>query len=738
MRRAMGIVIGVILATMVLWIMTGISQAQEEKQEKKAVKIGEVVVSATRGEKDISDVPASVDVVTKEEIEKREIMTVDQSLNTLPGVFDRRGKGLMDTQASITLRGIPNQNRTLILRDGIPLNNAYTGDVQWGGLAPEDIERIEVVKGPFSSLYGGNAMGGVVNIITKMPEKREFILKGGYGSSWNRGQAADDLQKYYLSYGDKIKDKLSLFLSYGWKGTNGYPTDLNVQSSRPPAGITGWSPTTDNQGNPRYLIGDKGDNRWWDDNLNVKAQYSFSRETKLNLSFLRTRYKYVYEDPHTFLKDAAGNPIFSYGTVQESSFLAGLGYGAQNIYNASFQTEVSVVKAKVSLGLARQDSPWYITPDTSATRGGGPGTLSETPSENYYADLQFDIPIWERQILTFGGSFRYDWADTQEHRVSYWNDEKSTTSLTFQSRGRNRTYAFFIQDEIRIIENLTAYLGFREDWWETYDGYSNSVGAAGFPKTFDSRNASSFNPKVALVYKPFEQTTLRTSAGKAFRAPTVYELYRTWVSSSGVTYAGNPDLKPETTVSWDIGCEQGLWKGAKIKGAYFENYLSDLIYRNSITPTFLQNSNVGEATVKGVEVEAEQRFDHWLRVFGSFTWNDAKVTKNDPRPQIVGQRLTFMPQWLYSLGVDFTKGPFSAYLVGRYASKVYSNDQNLDTVEKVYGSYDPYFIADATVSYKITNWAKISLSVNNIFDADYFYYYKTPGRSWFGELTLQY
>ena len=249
---------------------------------------------------------------------------------------------------------------------------------------------------------------------------------------------------------------------------------------------------------------------------------------------------------------------------------------------------------------------------------------------------------------------------------------------------------------------------------------------------------SSFNPKAALVYKPFEQTTLRVSAGKAFRAPTVYELYRTWVSSSGVTYAGNPDLKPETTVSWDIGCEQGLWKGAKIKGAYFENYLSDLIYRNSITPTLLQNSNVGEATVKGVEMEAEQRFGNWLRVFGSFTWNDAKVTKNDPRPQIVGQRLTFMPQWLYSLGVDFTKGPFSTYLVGRYASKVYSNDQNLDTVEKVYGSYDPYFIADATVSYKITNRAKISLSVNNIFDADYFYYYKTPGRSWFGELTLQY
>jgi iron complex outermembrane receptor protein len=733
MRRGVRIFIGVILSIMSLWVMAAISQAQEEG----TIKLGEVVVTATRGEKDISDAPASVDVVNKEEINKRSIFNVDQSLNALPGVFDRRGKGMMDIQSSISLRGVPDQKRTLILMDGMPLNNAYTGDVQWGGLNPENVEKIEVVKGPFSSLYGGNAMGGVVNIITPMPEKREFTAKAGYGSSWTRGEAMDDLQRYYLSYGDKIKDKLSLFLSYGWKGTNGYPTDLDVQSSRPPAGITGWSPTTDNQGNPRYWIGDKGDNRWWDDSLNVKAGYAFSKESKLDMSFLRTQYKYVYEDPHTFLQNAAGSPVYAYGTVRESSFLSGLGYSDQNIYSASFQTAVAIVKAKVSLGLAHQE-PWYITPDSTATRNGGPGTLAETTGENYYGDIQFEVPVWERQILTFGGSFRHAWADTKEHRVSYWKDENSATALTYQSRGTDRTFALFVQDEIHILENLTAFLGFRQDWWETYDGFANSVGAADFPKTYDSRDASSFNPKGALVYKPFEQTTLRASAGKAFRAPTVYELYRTWVSSSGVTYAGNPDLEPETTVSWDIGCEQGLWNGAKIKGSYFENYLKDLIYRTSISPTLRQNANVGKAKVKGVEIEAEQRFGKWLRLFGSFTWNDSQVTENEANPEIVGKRLTFMPEWMYSLGVDFTKGPVSAYLIGRYVSKVYQNDQNLDTVDKVYGSYDPYFLADAKISYKFLKFVTVSLSVNNIFDKDYFSYYKAPGRSWFGELTLQY
>jgi iron complex outermembrane receptor protein len=296
----------------------------------------------------------------------------------------------------------------------------------------------------------------------------------------------------------------------------------------------------------------------------------------------------------------------------------------------------------------------------------------------------------------------------------------------------------FLQDEVKILENLTAYLGAREDYWQTFDGYANSVGAAGYPQTFDSRDSSSFNPKAALVYKPFEETTLRTSAGKAFRPPTVNELYRTWTSTSGVTYQSNPNLNPETTVSWDIGGEQGLWKGAKIKGAYFENYLSDLIYLNSMSPTLQQYVNVGGARVRGVELGVEQRFGNWLRLFGSFTWNDATVTKNDLKPQIVGSRLTYMPEYQWNVGVDATLGPVSGYLIGRYVSKVYSNDQNLDTYNNVYGSYDPYYLVDASISYKIVKFLTASFAVNNIFDQQYFYYYKAAGRSWFGELTLHY
>ncbi len=706
--------------------------------QEKTASLEEIVVTATRTEKELETAPGSVSVVTKDDMEKRNIKTVDEALNTVSGVFDRRGKGLMDTMSAITLRGIPSQQRTLILMDGITLNDSYSGGVRYGGMAVEDVERIEVVKGPFSSLYGGYAMGGVVNIITKMPEKRGFTLKTGYGSSWDRGDAMDDLRKFYLSYGDKIKDKFSLFVSYGYKTANGYPSDFNVQSSQPTAGITGWSYTTNNQGQTRYIIGDKGDNRWWDDNITLKAGYDFSKTSKVNLSFIRTRYEYNYDEPHSYLKNSSGNPVWSYGSVKESSFLSGSGGREQNIYSMGYETVFGDVKAKISLGLVEQEKSWYVTPDSTATRSGGAGKVSEPPSKAYTADVQFTIPLLERHIVTFGGSVKYGEADAKDTNLTNWRDETSKNTLSYQAKGNNRTYALFVQDEIIILKNLTAYIGFRQDWWETEDGYVNQVGTAGYPKEYDSRNASAFSPKAAIVYKPFEKTTLRTSIGKAFRPPTIYELYRTWTASSGTTYAGNPDLKPETTTSWDIGIEQGLWKGAKVKVAYFENEMEDLIYRKRVTATYQELINAGKAESKGVELEVEQRFDKRLRLFANFTYTNAKIKENNAKPETVGKKLTDVPERMFNIGGDFEKGDFSASLTGRYVGKRYANDENTDTVSGVYTSYDPYFTADAKVSYKLAKFATLSFSVDNIFDRDYFSYYKTPGRSWFGELTLKF
>lgn len=741
--------------------------AQEKKeagslQETKApeAKLDEIVVTATRSEKSLDSVPGDAHVVTRKEIEKRNVKTVDEALKYVPGVYDRRGKGLMDTLSSITLRGIPGANRTLILKDGMVMNNSYTGEVTWGGMSVDDIERIEVVEGPFSSLYGGNAIGGVVNVITKMPEKREATLKTGYGTSQYRGMAMDDLRKVYLSYGDRLFNALSLFVSYGYQATNGFPTDLNVQSTMPDNvttqrrktnSINGWYWTTDNKGNNRYVIGDKGDNRWWDDSITARASYDFSKVTKLTTSYERTRYEYNRDEPHTYLQiplpevwrqNLGTTLVYNYNNnaVRENSFVSGNGGTEIARYALMFETAIGDVKAKVNAGMLDNYRDWYTTPNSSvprATIDGGGGKVSNTPARSYFSDLQVTIPLAANNILTVGGSFKHGKADNSEYNLANWKDENSRTSLSYTAGGKDTSYAVFVQDEYSILNNLTAYLGLRQDWWSTEDGYANQIGAAGYPKSYDSRSASSFSPKFALVYKPFESTTLRSSVGKAFRAPTVYELYRTWTSSTGITYYGNPDLKPETAVSWDFSAEQGLWKGAKVKATYFENYLKNLVYRRTISTTEQEYINAGKAESRGVVAEIEQRIE-WLRLFANATFTNATIKENSASPSSVGKYLTQVPRRMYNVGVEIEKGPFLYSLVGNYVSKRYANDDNSDIVNGVWTSYDPYFIVNTKLSYKMCKNATLSLAVDNLFNRDYFAYYKTPGRSWYTELTLNF
>jgi iron complex outermembrane receptor protein len=734
-----------------LLVSSAFGEEVKEEKVKKAEELPEVVVTATRVETPVESAPASVNVVTKERIELKAPKTIDEALNDISGVFVRRGKGLMDTLSFITLRGIPEQKRTLILMDGVVLNNPYTGNVKTGGYYPEDLERVEVVKGPFSSLYGGYAMGGVVQFITKMPEKREFTLKTGYGSSWKRGEAMDDLRRVYVSYGDKLWNKLSIFLSYGRQDTNGYPTDFNVPTTKPPAGITGYKETYTREGKRAYLIGDKGDNRWWDDGITIKAQYEFTKDTKLRLSFMRNRYEYNYDDPHTYLRNATtGAPVWSYGSVKEKTFLSGGGGRIQNTYALNFETKLfKDLSMKLNLSYFDTEKDWYVTTLSGAARSGcgaDPtrcGYVSNTQADAYMADIQFSLPIFSNQILTFGGSFRREYADTKEKYLRNWKDEDSTTTLKYESKGKARTYALFVQDEIMLLNNLTAYIGFREDFWKTYDGYvidlySNGTPRAGYPKEYPSKSKSSFSPKLALVYKHFETTTIRSSIGKAFRPPTVYELYRTWTSSRGITYAGNPQLDPETVVSWDVGIEQKLWKGAKVSLTYFENYMKDLIYRKTVNATYQELVNVGKAESRGVEFEFEQRFDKWLRFFMNFTYTDSEIKENKANPQTDGRRLTYTPLWRANLGLEFERSKFQGYIIGRYVDKWYSNDDNSDRKTYVFGSYDEYFVVDGRISYQLTKFSKLSFEVDNIFNKKYYQYYKAPGRQWFVELSVKF
>lgn len=710
--------------------------------------LDEMVVTATRTATPLSQVPASVSVVTKADLDKRNVQSVNSAVDFVPGLFDKQAKPL-DTTSRVIIRGIPDQKRNLVLLDGLPINDAYTGVTNWNGMLPENLERIEVARGPFSSLYGGNAMGGVVNLFTRMPEKREFTIQGNSGS--------DSYMNAYASYGDKLFNRLSIFASYGYQGSNGYPTNLIVKTPSTPGqgtAVYGAEPTTTSQGKPAFIIGDAGDNSWYRQSGILKLAYDLTDNSRASFSYYRNQYGYGYEDPNNLLTTLNGGGFWSGSaifekkrfSVSESNFLPGEGAVTQNIYSAAYETGLfSNAFLKASCGFVDNTSNWYTSTSTGATQSGlGPGTINQTPSQAVIADLQLSVPILDKHMLIFGGGYRYDHANTEEYRLRSWQDTDSRSALTYESGGKDSIYSIYSQAEIALLEKLKAYVGLRGDWWHTYDGSVNQLGEVGVPTGYPSRGTFNLSPKGSLVYTPFEKTTLRGSIGTAFRPPNVYELFRTWSSSTTNTiYESNPNLDPETSFSWDVGVEQRIGNAAVIKASYFFNRLYDMIYQPTITaddvsPIVKRYLNAAEAQTDGVELDWDHRVVKWFRYFANFTYTHSRMVDFPLFPDTVGKQLVGVPEYMFSLGTEFSYGPASLMLTGRYASKQYNDAENLDKTNAVYGSYDPYFVADLSIKYSMTKNAILSFAINNLFDEDYFSYYQAPGRKFYGGLTLKF
>lgn len=705
-------------------------------------RLEQIVVTATRTEKDLATAPGSVAVVTKEEMEKRNVTTVDEALKGMPGVMLSRSKGLMNTIATITLRGVPGQSRTLIMVDGVAINSPFAGNIQSNSIAPGTLERIEVVKGASSSLYGGNAMGGVVNMITLMPRKRELMLNTGFGSGL-AGNGAENTRRIAASYGDVFKDKFRIYIHNDYTGSDGFINETVTGSAV--AGTTGSIPSADRNGAATRILGDKGVNGAWQDNFTLKAEYQFTPDSKLGLTFLRSYGEHFNNDPHTYMRNSSGSPVWS-ASGSEYSFLGSDGADGLFLYNLAFETVVSAAKIKANLNYLDQDTSWYTTASSTttapvATRFGGPGKLTLTPATATGSDIQATFPVSTWNLVTVGAAFRQSELDGVDHVLSDWRNESSKGQVVGEARGTDTTYAIFLQDEISVTDKLTLYAGFRQDWWQTSDGFvlaanSSNVITTG-PTSFSSRSADAFSPKGALVYTPFERTTLKLSGGKAFRAPNNYELYRTTMMGSSTTYANNPDLKPETSVSWDAGVSQGLWQGATIKATYFENYFSNLIY-STVSGSIRNKMNAGKAESKGVEMEAEQKFGTHAKLFANYTYTDGKITRNNAVPLSVGKKMTDVPEHMFNLGADAEYGPFGVMFMGSYVGKRFGTDTNADTARGVQGALDPYFIGDIKLRYKITDRVTASFSVNNLWDETYFSTTLAAGRSCFGDLTFKF
>ncbi|MGE3844860.1 MAG: TonB-dependent receptor [Vicinamibacterales bacterium] len=244
-------------------------------------------VTATRGVIESADSPASSSVVSRQDFGQRNVRTVERAVNALEGVAAYRTRGLAANGAGIGMRGFSGrssgQSRVLVLLDGQPINDPYLGSVNWATVPIDEVDRVEVVRGPFSALYGGNAMGGVVSILTRPVDRRAveaFAQYGTHGTGAFSGRYNDRFGRLGVSFG------------YAHLRTDGYRAQV-VTRTATVSTATGGTPVSGaerfltNTGGVNYGVGLRGENWYRQHALRARAEYTFGQSTIASVQFIR-------------------------------------------------------------------------------------------------------------------------------------------------------------------------------------------------------------------------------------------------------------------------------------------------------------------------------------------------------------------------------------------------------------------------------------------------------------------
>lgn len=733
-----------------------IAEEIEKKEKEEEAKLEEIVVTATKTERKVEDLPVSVEVVTKDEIKNLNVETIQDAVKSLSGVSTKGAKGIAELYPSISLRGMSG-DRILILVDGKEVP-AY----QWPRIPVESIERIEVVKGAASSLYGSNAMGGIVNIITRIPEEGiKAVPTIGYESNNTR------IYQLYLS---GKKKKIGFTFNLQRRDTDGYVSQITTVTGKEVAAstapiVTGAKKTYDKYGNPKYEIGNPGDNYYKDENYALKLSLDITETQNLRLGLMYSNYEYGYEDGQTLLRNASGIPYYGTATgetvqiedagkiyefkVKNTDFYSSFGGNPSYSVSLDYNNQITQdLRLKTYLNYIKSKS-WYNDPA---------GKSSEAPENKYQFELQLDkgLDLGIGQVLTFGIFGEKSDKESEKWYLADWRNKDSKIELNQLSTGDVKKFAVFLQDELYLGKYVTLLPGVRYDWWE-FSGDSKFRTTQGAPllyDQYDAKSESQISPKLSILFKPIETLSFRASAGQGFNTPDIGSLVNTW-AYGGKLYNANPNLKPEKNTYYEIGAECKLFDKVKIKGAYFNNQVENMIYYKDYSPQEIANyntqngtnytainikDNLGKGELVGYETEISVGILEGLSTFANYTYTDSEVKKFKTRPEIVGKEIPYIIKEKASFGIDYILKNFTAALRGNYTGDCFTTDDNSDTKDDVYGGYDSYMTWDATVSYKFKEIKNllISFTVNNIFDKKYYEYYRSPGRIIGGRVGMEF
>jgi iron complex outermembrane recepter protein len=746
-------------------------EAPQTLESQKGLASDQITTTSTRSEVLQSRAPAAITVIPGEKLEEAGVTRIGDTLTTTPGIYARGSAFGFDkpgnSVGTITMRGVggtASSARNLFLIDGVPVNSPYSGTLDYSSLPLLGVDRVEVTPGPFSALYGSNAIGGVINILTKEPTKREMFASGTIGDG-----GAGRIERGAVSYRDALPNGFGIAIDFAYTNSGGYADDMTVKAASgssltaiPVSGVI-TAPTT--SGGTQYILGDRGDRPWSTLNTGVRLYYRVSEDTKLSAGTSFAESYNGYGAPNSAIFDANGKPIYtgwiSFNDAAGTKRYINLDLGTNPFLNfvpggedavRSFvrgETSFGDLKLKADVSHAYVNA-WFISPVAASTLSadgrtfGGPGTYTPSPSQRVIGTLQGEVPLTSWDVLTVGVQSQRDWFTRDIEDLAFQKDPESNTgAISYHSEGQAGINSVFVQNKTDLLSNLSLYLGGRYDAWST-EGRTNQQPTAvqatlpRFAVNYPERTAEAFSPKASVVFLPIEEVTLRASIGQAFRTPDLAQLYsRSQTTLTSFTDA-SPDLKPERATAWEAGGEwRPIRNRLKLFATYYENDITDLIYTRTVSSTQQLRTNAGEAMIKGVEFGGEYNITSVWGLYANAAHNQSEILKNVANPASVGKTLTYSPEWTANAGVTYKEGRLSALLSGRYVSKVFVDDLNRDVAEGYPGFYDPYFTMDAKVTYELTESCKLSIVGTNLLDKGYYQSFLQPGRTILGEVSYR-
>ena len=577
-RSAFPWLMGAILA---LAISTVPLRAQDPEPEETIEET--VVVSASRFEQPLEDVAANATVLTEADISRSAALTTDDLLRQVPGFsLFRRSSSLVahPTSQGVSLRGIgpSGVSRTLVLLDGIPLNDPFGGWVYWSRVPVDSIERVEVVRGGASSVWGNAALGGVIQLFSRDPRDGMASLRLEAGSrSTVMGDAS--LSQRWGSSGLHV-------------GANFFETDgFHVVAPEFRGAIDVPAYSEHGSAGLRYSV-DAGPS------TTVSVRGGYFDEDRGNGTPL-TGNDTQTGDLSVRLSRVGGSGEWRIGV-----------FGQDQDFASRFSSQAS---------------------DRASERPALDQFLVESEGFGFGAQWLGSVGAEDAHLLTAGGEIRTTEGSTNED--FFFSDDM----FLFRRRagGEQQLTGVFVQDTWSG-ERWQLQLGVRGDRWDSEAGFRNETSlVTGVPRldlAFADRDETEFSPRLSAVVQASEGVTFRGSIYEAFRAPSINELFRPFRVRSDIT-AANEELVPENLTGAELGANfTGRKASAKLTG--FWNEIDDPIANvtvgfgpGSIVPcgftpgggTCRQRQNLDQTRVSGFEAEFEFRVNHQLAALGELS-----------------------------------------------------------------------------------------------------------------------